>query len=112
MNAEQLNERIKIKRFVETPDGSGGFSRSTEAAETVATVWAKVEKIRGDEQTTQDRVQGVATYRFTIWNQRSLGLKDSDFVEWQGRTFNVRFAPPFEHSKQFYTFDAETGVAQ
>jgi SPP1 family predicted phage head-tail adaptor len=109
MHAGLLTQRIIIKREVRTSDGAGGAAVSLS---TVATVRARVEAVRAAERVQSDRVQGVATYLFTIRKPNTFTIGPEDRVIWQNTEFNVSFVPPAYDLVQWVTFEATRGVAQ
>jgi SPP1 family predicted phage head-tail adaptor len=58
-----LRRRLVLEAPVPTPDGLGG---STLAYETVASVWARIEWLRGGEDWTRGRPEQQATHRVTM----------------------------------------------
>lgn len=58
-----LKRRLVLEAPVATPDGLGG---STLAYETVASVWARIEWLRGGEEWARGRPEQRATHRITL----------------------------------------------
>lgn len=71
MNAGILRERVRFERKTVTRDGFGGEVESWAA---VATVWARVIPITGDEKFTQDggRERAVQGYEIAIRHRSDL----------------------------------------
>lgn len=74
MNPGDLNRRVTIRRMDQVPDGGGGY---TEEPVEVATVWAKVEPLRGREQILAMQTGMQRPHRFTIrYRDGITGAKD------------------------------------
>lgn len=59
----RLKRRLVIEVPTETGDGAGGVTRSHA---TVATVWANLEWITGEERWRQNRPEQAASWRITL----------------------------------------------
>jgi SPP1 family predicted phage head-tail adaptor len=84
MRAGELTRRVAIREVTRTPDAGGGWS---EEWATVATVWARVEPLQGDEQIQAMQTGMRAPYRFTIRYRD--GLTGASELVYGGRRFNV-----------------------
>jgi SPP1 family predicted phage head-tail adaptor len=58
-----LNRRVTLESQTLTPDGGGGFSGSWN---TVATVWAAIEPLSGEDVFGPDASEARVKYRITI----------------------------------------------
>lgn len=86
MNPGRLRHRVTIESSaVSTPDGLGGGTRTTS---TVATVWARVEPLRGDERQIAAALRGQVTHRVTI--RYRADVTASMRLVWQGHTLAIR----------------------
>ena len=63
MKVGKLRHRVTIQRLEEVDDGYGGVE---EKWQNVATVWASVEPLRGNERYTAQQVQAELTHKVTI----------------------------------------------
>ncbi len=62
-----MRQRIRIEEPVRTPDGQGGF---VTAWQEVATLWAKMEALRGDERIAAGQLGSQIIYRFRLrWRE-------------------------------------------
>jgi SPP1 family predicted phage head-tail adaptor len=59
----RLKRRLVIEAPNETSDGAGGVTRGFAA---IATVWARLEWISGEERWRQDRPEQAASWRITL----------------------------------------------
>lgn len=82
----RLNTPVDIQARTDSPDGMGGFTR---AWATVATVWAEMWAVRGDERVAAASVQAHLSHRLRMhaWP----GLSTSHRLKFGGRTFNITF---------------------
>ena len=103
----KLDQRIKIVRETETPDGIGG---NTIALSDVAEVWASVHHKTGREQIADDRLDAKASYVFVIrWRDDVL---PDDRLLWRGSYYNIRTIKQNGGRELYLEIDAEYGVAQ
>ena len=63
MNTGKLRQRVTIQELVRTDDGYGGI---TETWQDVATVWAAVEPLRGNERYRAQQVQSELSHKVTM----------------------------------------------
>jgi len=68
-----LSRRIAIQRATEARDAAGGVTRTWA---TIATVWGKVEPLRGRELIEAQGVKSEATHKITIRWYDGLTAKD------------------------------------
>lgn len=106
--AGDLDQRVAIVELVET-QGDGGTVSVAE--QTAATVWAKVEPVRGQERLLADRERGVQTYRITGRNSGAwAALATDDKLSWRGVKLAVKTAPVAGRAA-YRTIEAEAGIA-
>lgn len=84
MNAGKLRHRATIQQLVNTDDGAGG---SIETWQNVATVWAAIEPLRGNERYTAQQVQSTLTHKVTIRYRE--GIKPQMRLTYKGRIFDI-----------------------
>lgn len=63
MRAGKLRRRITLERLEQVPDGGGGY---TETWVALATLWAAVEPLRGNERFQAQQVSNTLTHKVTI----------------------------------------------
>lgn len=103
-----LDQRIRILRQTQTPDGSGGFDVTTAEVYSLA---AKVRVKGGAEVFKYEKVEAPQIYVFTVRQGASLVVKQTDIIEWLGNQFNIR-SPLIKNPRHMYLdIEAETGVA-
>ena len=84
MNAGKLRHRTTIQQLVNTDDGAGG---SIETWQNVATVWAAIEPLRGNERYTAQQVQSTLSHKVTIRYHE--GVKPQMRLTYKGRIFDI-----------------------
>lgn len=84
MNTGKLRHRATIQQLVSTDDGAGG---SIETWQNVATVWAAIEPLRGNERYTAQQVQSTLTHKVTIRYRE--GIKPQMRLTYKGRIFDI-----------------------
>lgn len=105
--AGKLDERVEVVAIVQTPDDYGGY---TNADNSLGTVWAQVEPVRGQERVIADQAKGVAGYRVTARNAGAFAQATTAHVlVWRGQRMNVRWAPEAGRAPT-RMIEAETGV--
>lgn len=107
MNPSELDQLITIKREVTTPDGMGG--EDVTLTTVVANLWAKARALSGKEFERYDKLNNSAMVAFIIRYRGD--LKDSDRIEWNGSTYNIRYLPPATGRDMYLIIEAERGVA-
>lgn len=103
----ELDQRVKILRRNPTPDDMGG---NTVTFDEINEVWAKVMPKGGRERTDQQRVNADAGYLFVVRN--GLDIIDSDLIEWDGDTYDVRFRGKPSTRDLYLEIDGQRGEAQ
>ena len=79
-----MREKVVFKTITATPDGQGG---STEALETLTTMWAKVEPLTAVRALEYQQITGSQGYVITV-NYRSDITKDN-VLEWNSLTLSI-----------------------
>ncbi len=90
--AGEMTDRITLQRAVETPDDGGGRAVTWS---TIATAWARVTLLFGDEGNRDGAMRESQGYLFSIY--RRADLTTADRLQWQGRSMNIieiRLPPP------------------
>jgi SPP1 family predicted phage head-tail adaptor len=102
----QLDQKIKIWRDAEVPDGMAGCeSTPTE----IANVWAEAKPGKPTESLQNDTIRVVEQVVFVV--RRGLDVLESDTIEWGGVFFDVRGIPSINKRSQYFEIYAERGVA-
>lgn len=104
MTPGQLDQRVTIQSKTRTTDDMGG---AAEAWADVATVWAFVRPMRGNEVLDADRVEARGMFRFVI---RERAIDETQRIVWQGETYNVRMVHRRGGRPLYLDIDAERGV--
>ncbi|SMH30565.1 phage head closure protein [Azospirillum agricola] len=105
IGAGELDQRIRIERPDNTPNGRGGVVKGW--AE-VATVWARVRPVSGRELAASGQIEAAAVYRIAI--RRRTDVTAGCRIVWQGKAMNVRFTPDTGSRTAFIFIDCEAGV--
>lgn len=85
MEAGKLRHKINVKR--ETTTGTGDRGQPVTDLTTVATVWGRIEELSGSEAETARQLVSTATTKITL--RYINGLKTSDTIEFNGRSFEI-----------------------
>jgi len=84
MNAGELRHKITIQELQRTPDGYGGY---TETWNDIATVWARIQPLRGDERYQAQQVLSTLSHKIIL---RYLnGVKPQMRVLYGSRIFHI-----------------------
>lgn len=87
MNPGKLDERVRLKRITETADATGQL-QPTESI--LATVWANVEELTGDERVITDKMGAMMSHKITIRDYDGLTVKDLVYRELTSTTLNIK----------------------
>lgn len=68
-----MNERLRLERAVDTPDGAGGFETSWQA---VTPLRAALRRVMGRERASAEQTQARTAYEVTLYNVRDLRPED------------------------------------
>ena len=102
-----MDERVAVTQITQSI-GTGGTITETET--TVATVWAMVEQVRGQERVISDRERGVQTYRITAHNNGTWATLDTTYkLVWRGLTLDIKTQPQMGRGL-YRTIEAEAGI--
>lgn len=104
--SSRLRRRITVEQPVLTDDGLGGHTTSWN---NVATIWAEVTPLRGDEQILNERLAMVATHRFTIRYREDVFANMR--IGYDGKYYNIRSIIDAGDAHIFLEIIAEEGVA-
>lgn len=85
--AGDLNKQIEIQQPV-TSTGETGQQEKNYV--TVATVWAKIRTLSGNERLMSQQVGAMLTHEVTIRYDASLGLKPTYRIKYGSRVFDIK----------------------
>lgn len=92
----KLRHRVTLQELVKTDDGYGGI---VETWQDVATVWAAIKPLRGNERYTAQQVQSELSHKITIRYQA--GIKPQMKLLYKGRTFEIESVIDIEERHQW-----------
>jgi SPP1 family predicted phage head-tail adaptor len=104
-----LRHRIEIQAEAATGDGGGGQTDPWAAPVVVATVWASIEPLRGDERLRAMRLEDVATHKITI--RYRPGITARMRVKFGTRLLNIRAVIDPQEQRRVLELMCEEGVA-
>lgn len=104
--AGQLRERVAIERPVRTADGAGGADVTWE---TLATVWAEVVALGGNEQPLAEHNEARGACRVTIRFRADVTAQMR--LVWRGAALNIRGLRDPDGKRQWLTINAQSGAA-
>lgn len=84
MNVGQLRHRVTIQQLTRVEDEGGGYA---EVWTEVATVWAAIKPLRGNERYEAQQVQSTLTHKVTIRYRE--GIKPQMRLTYKGRIFDI-----------------------
>ncbi|WWT39532.1 head-tail adaptor [Microcystis phage Mae-JY02] len=105
----QLDQRVTLQRYAETPDGGGGATRTWASLAQTPTVWAHVKPRLGSERMEEGRMNAAAFATFTIRYRDD--ITELDRIVWKGEAWNIRRIMRVSQRNQYLEVDAERGVA-
>jgi SPP1 family predicted phage head-tail adaptor len=85
MSIGQMKRRVTVQAITRTADSYGG---QTETATSVATLWAYVEPLQGDEQLRAMQTGIQRPHRFTVRYRDDISAAEE--LIYNGRTFDVK----------------------
>lgn len=101
-----LRHSVELQSQTNTPNGSGGFTKSWS---TYATVRAGMKATSGWERSAADRLDAQTKNKLTI--RYRADIKESDRVLFRGRAYNIRFIDNVEFRDRWMVIDLDGGVA-
>ena len=108
MGAGELDQRVTLRSYTQTPDGMGGQVRAAADFATTPTVWAKVQPVRGSEKFQEERTAAVSTYLITIRYRDD--VNEGHFVRWRGSDYNIRNVKRTSGRELNLVLECERGV--
>lgn len=84
MKIGNLRHRVTIQQLTRTDDGAGGY---TETWTAIATVWADVYPLKGQERYDAQQVKANLSHRVTI--RYRAGVEPSMRLQYGARTLNI-----------------------
>ena len=102
-----MYNRVALQSMSESTDEGGGQAVSFS---TIATVWAKVENLSGEEAVFGDQIEDRSNFRFTIRYNSALTPKHR--LSFDSKVFNIEHIKVDKEGRQRYqVIDAKEGVA-
>lgn len=100
-----LRERLTIQHYTVVDDGMGN---EIPTWSDLATVWCRVEPLKGDERIIADAVRNPYSVVFHIRyrNDVTTDLR----IMYQGKLFNLKRITNYDERKRFLSIEAETGA--
>lgn len=109
--AGDLRRRIAIQSYTDTPNGSGGFTRSWSTVSGLNSVPCRITYAppakKGDEVVTQQQVRSSVFATVTVRFRPSLNLSANMRVLYGTRTFEIRTVVPVDEYRQEITLQVE-----
>lgn len=109
--AGDLRRRVVIQQATDTPNGSGGFTRSWSTVSGCSSVPARITYAppskKGDEVVTQQQVRSSVFATITVRFRPSLNLNAAMRIVYGTRTFEVRTVVPVDEYRQEITLQCE-----
>lgn len=100
-----LRERITIQQYKETSDGHGGFDYEWLD---LATVWCRVEPLKGEERVIAAAVRNPYSVTFHIRYRN--GINTDMRIQYQDELFNIKRVTNYDERGRFLSIEAETGA--
>jgi SPP1 family predicted phage head-tail adaptor len=102
-----LRHKVLLQKPVVVSDDAGGY---TTTWETLATLWASIDRVQGGERYTHGQITASATHLFRMRYNRLI-LPEMRLV-FGDRIFNIRHIHTLDERKHLMSVYAEEGVAQ
>jgi len=109
MRTGKLNQRVQINRQVRTDDGNYGQDIQWQE---VATVWAEVRPLNGNETLRYQGIQAESAYMFIIRNAPGLVIDETMQFVYNGEQYNIRYRPRPDLRTHYLMVAAQRGVGQ
>lgn len=97
-----LRHRVVIQRSTTADDGKGG---QTDAWATLATVWAEVLPMRGNERRMAGALTAEIQYRVRVRYRTDITVQPTDRIEWGGVTLEVHAVTDEDGRHRFWLLD-------
>lgn len=91
-----MKHRVKVQAASRVSDGQGGF---TETWDTTATLWAKVEPVKGWEKMQAQQLQTQLTHKVTV--RYSASVTTAKRLLFEGRVLDVKEAVNLDEANAF-----------
>ena len=107
VQAGELNQRIDVHSQSRTPDGAGGFTNRQWVK--VATLFASVRPLTGNERMAADRIEASGGYHVIV--RTRMDLNESQSLVWSGRRHNIRWVKARAPRSLYQEIETDLGVA-
>ena len=101
----RMRERVVIKANTYAKDDLGA---NIPTVTTLATVWARVQPLRGNELKDIGRLAGKQLYLVVIRHRTD--LTTDNFITWDGKDLNIRSIQNRDERNAFLSMECEEGV--
>ncbi len=108
MKIGDLRKQIIIQQEQQTPDGAGGYEL---AWNNVATVWAEIVPVSGNEIYTSGHLEGHVTHKITMRWRGDLAITTDMIAVYNMRIFNIRAVINQDEANQYASLLVEEGAA-
>jgi SPP1 family predicted phage head-tail adaptor len=105
--AGELDRRITIQTLSLTKDSEGGMADDWS---NLATVWAKVRNLSGNERRVTVEGGQVAEARTEFTIRYRSGLNERMRVSYAGKVYNIRHLNDFNAAHEFIVITCDTGL--
>ena len=106
MRIGELRKRVTIQAETPTTDNAGGYALGWTD---VATVWADIRPLTGNEAFTAEHLEGLVTHRVTM--RYVTGITTDMRVTYNSRAFNIRAVLNTDERNQWTELLVEEGAA-
>lgn len=109
--AGDLRRRIQIQQAIDTPNGSGGYTRAWQVLSGCTSVPARITypppAKKGDEVITQEQTRSAVFATITIRFRPSQNISAAMRIAYGSRTFEIRTVLPVDEYRQEVTMQCE-----
>ena len=106
IGAGDMRQKIRIDMPSRTPDGLGGYSREWVK---VATLFATVRPLTGNERNASDRIEAVGGFHVIIRHRRD--IDETHTLVWGDRRHNIRWVKRRGPRDLYVEIETSLGVA-
>lgn len=103
-----LRKQVTIQAETSTPDGAGGY---TVGWTNVATVWADIKPLSGNEPFVAGHLEGHVTHRVTMRYRTDIAVTTDMRLLYGARLFNIRAVMNTDEQNHWWELLVEEGAA-
>lgn len=108
MRIGELRKQITIQAETPTGDGAGGYAL---AWMNIASAWADITPLSGNEVFTAQHLEGHATHRVTMRYRSDIAITTDMRIIYNSRVFNIRSVLNIDERNQWTEMLVEEGGA-